>query len=157
MPVTEPVDLDLHPAASARLFTPGEANVLLPTLEAVLRRMDPKLVRLRELEELLEDHEAYWGAALQEPGAPERQAYLGIVAELADVREALEADAAAIREAGAELKDVHLGLVDFHATIDGQIAYLCWRRGEPRVGHWHTLEAGYAGRTPLPDVPRSEP
>ena len=58
MPVTEPVDLDLHPSASGRLFTPGEANALLPTVEAVLRRMDPKLVRLRDLEELLEDHEA---------------------------------------------------------------------------------------------------
>ena len=121
MPVTEPVDLDLHPSAPAPLCTPEEANALLPTVEAVLRRMDLKLARLRELEELLEDHEAYWGAALQEPGAPEQQAYLGIVAELADVRAALEADAAAIREAGAELKDVHLGLVDFHATIDGQI------------------------------------
>ena len=157
MPVTEPVDLDLHPSAPAPLFTPEEANALLPTVEAVLRRMDLKLARLRELEELLEDHEAYWGADFQEPGHPEREAYLGIVAELADVRAALEADAVAIRETGAELKDVHRGLIDFHATIDGQIAYLCWRRGEPRVGHWHTLEAGYAGRTPLPDVPRSEP
>jgi len=48
MPVTEPVDLD--PSAPAPLFTPEEANALLPTVEAVLRRMDLKLARLRELE-----------------------------------------------------------------------------------------------------------
>ncbi|MGQ0796348.1 MAG: DUF2203 domain-containing protein [Methanobacteriota archaeon] len=155
--MSEPAELDVHPSVPPRLFTAEEANALLPVVETVLIRMDPKLVRLRELEELLEDHEAYWGASLQEPGAPERDAYLGLVAEVADVRAGLEADAAAIREAGAELKDVHLGLVDFHATIDGQIAYLCWRRGEPRVGHWHTLQSGYAGRTPLPDAPRSQP
>jgi hypothetical protein len=27
--------------------------------------------------------------------------------------------------------------------------YLCWQHGEPRVAHWHEIDAGFAGRQPL--------
>jgi hypothetical protein len=33
--------------------------------------------------------------------------------------------------------------------MDGREVYLCWRLGEPEVGHWHELEAGFAGRRKL--------
>src|SRR3990172_2395526 len=39
---------------------------------------------------------------------------------------------------------VRLGLVDFHARIGGDLAYLCWQRGESQVAHWHSLEGGFA-------------
>ncbi|HKZ98372.1 MAG TPA: DUF2203 domain-containing protein [Thermoplasmata archaeon] len=140
-----------------RLFTVDEANALLPAIEAVLARMDGKLARMKEVRELLEDDEAYWGPELQDATNPERARYVRLVAELEDVRAALEEDAGEVRRLGAELKDPHLGLVDFYARINGDIAYICWQRGEPRVGHWHTLEAGFAGRKPLPTGPRAEP
>ena len=28
----------------------------------------------------------------------------------------------------------------------------CWKFGEERITHWHELEAGFAGRQPLPEV-----
>jgi len=40
-------------------------------------------------------------------------------------------------------------LVKFLAERDGREVYLCWRYDEPRVAHWHDLEAGFAGRQPL--------
>jgi hypothetical protein len=27
--------------------------------------------------------------------------------------------------------------------------YLCWRVREARIGHWHEIDEGYAGRRPL--------
>jgi hypothetical protein len=30
------------------------------------------------------------------------------------------------------------------------VVYLCWRFGEDRIGHWHELDGGFAGRRPLP-------
>ena len=42
------------------------------------------------------------------------------------------------------------GLIDFPAERDGRVIYLCWKRGEPRVEHWHEVEDGFAGRQTLP-------
>lgn len=48
------------------------------------------------------------------------------------------------------LKDRRLGLVDFRGEIDGRPVWLCWRLGEPEVEFYHELDAGFAGRTPVP-------
>jgi hypothetical protein len=47
------------------------------------------------------------------------------------------------------LRDPQRGLVDFPALIDGEEVYLCWLVDEPSIGHWHPLDAGFAGRRPL--------
>src|SRR2546428_5825015 len=67
-----PADLRLHSDAPLRLFTVTEADALVPQLEHVFRRLDPKLARLRELRELIEDAESYFGEGLL--GAPRRTA-----------------------------------------------------------------------------------
>ncbi|RMG97858.1 MAG: DUF2203 family protein [Deltaproteobacteria bacterium] len=57
---------------------------------------------------------------------------------------------AEIEDLGAELKDLETGLVDFRSYLDGrEEVYLCWRMGEPTIGHYHGLAAGYAGRRPV--------
>jgi len=148
-----PVDLDVLPDPPVRLFTRDKADALVPVLEAILLRMDPTLTRIRELRDLMEDQEAYWGSAVQQPINPDRDTYGQLLADLTSARASLEEDTDAIRDLGGQLKDADQGLVDFYARIDGQLAYLCWRRGEPRVAHWHTLEAGFAGRRALSDGP----
>jgi hypothetical protein len=50
---------------------------------------------------------------------------------------------------GVQVKDPDTGLIDFPAEIDGRPALLCWRVGEERIGFWHTLEGGFAGRRPI--------
>jgi len=47
------------------------------------------------------------------------------------------------------VRDLDGGLVDFPALRDGREVYLCWTVGEPRVRHWHDLDAGAAGRHEL--------
>ena len=41
------------------------------------------------------------------------------------------------------------GLVDFPSLRDGREVYLCWDDGEPDIGFWHELDAGYPGREEL--------
>src|SRR3990170_2258319 len=50
------------------------------------------------------------------------------------------------------LRDIETGLVDFPALVNGRQVCLCWRLGEERVGYWHELDAGLAGRKPLIDL-----
>lgn len=56
---------------------------------------------------------------------------------------------ARFEELGIVLRDISSGLVDFPAERDGEPIYLCWRRGENRVDHWHDRESGFAGRQPI--------
>jgi hypothetical protein len=56
----------------------------------------------------------------------------------------------AVVELGVQVKDIDEGLVDFPALRRGETVLLCWKLGEDRVGFWHTIEEGFAGRRPLP-------
>jgi len=61
----------------------------------------------------------------------------------------LRAGAAAFDARDIVLRDLDRGLVDFPALREDREVYLCWVDGEPEIGFWHDLDAGYAGRQPL--------
>lgn len=73
--------------------------------------------------------------------------------ELAETIQA-EADAIAacaeeINAAGAQIKSLAEGLLDFPSERDGEEILLCWKLGEDEIRYWHGLEEGFAGRKPL--------
>lgn len=77
-----------------------------------------------------------------------------------DLREAaatIEQEAAAIAkcadlidEAGAQIKSLEEGLLDFPAIRGDEVVLLCWKLGEDEIGYWHGIDEGFAGRKPLP-------
>ena len=144
-----PTGLRLHSDALLRMFTVTEASALVPRLEEAFLRLDPKLARLRELRELIEDAESYYGEGLADAPTKDRDAYADSLQEQADLEGSVQADVDDVRALGCELKDIHRGLVDFPARIGNELAYLCWQRGERAIGWWHTLDSGFAGRKAL--------
>jgi hypothetical protein len=56
-----------------------------------------------------------------------------------------------IQQTGCVIKDLEMGLVDFPSRRGGAEVYLCWKLGEARIGYWHGIEEGFAGRKPLDD------
>ncbi len=59
---------------------------------------------------------------------------------------------AAITGAGAEIKGIDEGLIDFPTTIHGVLAYWCWRVGEDDIDWWHPRTSGFSGRRPIADL-----
>src|SRR3989442_920408 len=114
-----PTDLRLHWDALLRMFTVTEANALVPRLEEAFLRLDPKLARLRELRELIEDAESYYGEGLAAAPAKEREAYAESLQEQSDLERSVQADVDEVHALGCELKDIHRGLVDFQFTAEG--------------------------------------
>jgi len=55
-----------------------------------------------------------------------------------------------IADLGALPKGADPALVDFPHRLDGREVYLCWRLGEKRVTHYHSLDGGFSGRKALP-------
>jgi len=74
------------------------------------------------------------------------------------VAEQLNQTVEEIQQTGCLVKDLDTGLVDFPSLRGGEKVYLCWKLGEERIGYWHGIEEGFAGRKPLDDVhPEEEP
>ena len=132
-----------------RLFSLREANALLDTLRgefARARELREQLVNLQH--KLSEAGHSIEGPDLTvDASAPAQVQRLqaravSLISRLRDIlRE--------VSELGVEVKAAD-GLVDFRSKLHGRTVYLCWKFGEDRVGHWHELDTGFAGRKPLP-------
>lgn len=62
----------------------------------------------------------------------------------------VESWAEAIRDLGPDVKG--LWLVDF----DSGDGYWCWAHPEEELSHWHSYEAGFAGRVPIEKKPAKQ-
>lgn len=122
-----------------RLFDLEEAERMLPLVRVIVKGMlDDHAERQAILDRLQ-------GPAEDLPSRDSR----ALRGEIDALTEKLSEAASELEDLGVEFKGIDLGLVDFPTTIDGELAYLCWRYGEDRIGFWHSLDGGYAGRRPL--------
>lgn len=129
-----------------RLFTPEEANALLPTLRRWLDQLSTARRGLLEAQrELAERFHGGRGNGHPAPGGELDRVH----AYMQEAQAAIDEAAHRIMELGCELKDPDRGMVDFRTHREGRVVYLCWLMHEPEVLYWHELEAGYAGRQPL--------
>jgi len=149
--MSDDVDADVldEERPGRRLYTVAGANALVPHLERVFDRVDRGRARTNALVAELEPLGVRLGHVLPPALAhdPRVRPQLEALLELNEELQGLLADLA---ELGVEVKGLE-GLVDVRSRHEGRIVYLCWRRGEPAFGHWHELDAGYAGRAPILD------
>ena len=131
----------------SKTFTLGEAQTLLPVVEALLRRAQAAGLRAGELEiEMQRLNNRIFlsgGMHVDVVSAARRRAE-----REKTVQEAKDT-LAEIEEIGVQVKDLEQGLLDFPSVIDGQAVLLCWKLGEKEIGYWHSPEDGFAGRKPL--------
>lgn len=122
-----------------KLFSVEEANALLPELKKLLdeahARRDAMREKAPDLQPILE--------ASASNGGGKKGSEFGVDAYR------LHLSVGRITELGVVLKDLDSGLLDFPHSREGRVVFLCWHPPEERVGFWHEIEAGYAGRHPL--------
>jgi hypothetical protein len=129
-----------------KFFTVSEANSALPLVRAIVQDITDLARDLRERHERLVRLKPSERSRLSEAHEEELQQMRG---ELERGQEKMEEYVRELAQLGIELKDYFTGLIDFPSLMNGRPVYLCWRLGEPEVGHWHELEAGFAGRQKL--------
>jgi hypothetical protein len=136
-----------------KLFSVAEADRLLPQLQPLLAKVQDAGAKLRDLNTriaaLVQQHTE---AAIDQEGNPDRAAYWDLVRQARAQEEQLQEALDEVLFLGAEVKDLDLGLVDFRHKRGGEVVYLCWRVGEPRIAYWHDLKSGFAGRRPLEEL-----
>src|ERR1700733_2632877 len=130
-----------------KTFTLGEAQTLLPVVEALLRKAQDAQVRAEGLEYEMQQlsHRIFLsgGMHVDVSAAARRRAERDKAVQSG--RDTL----AEIDSIGVQVKDLEQGLLDFPYVMDGKTVLLCWKLGEPAITHWHTEEEGFAGRKPL--------
>ncbi|HXE84174.1 MAG TPA: DUF2203 domain-containing protein [Gemmatimonadales bacterium] len=132
---------------SRKLFTLAEANRTLPLVKRIVQDI---MVVYPQWKDLVAQYELVASKARPEWGESQEQL---------DLKNQIDAMAAKINDflgeleqIGCEFKGFDEGLVDFHGYLEEREILWCWKSGEERITHWHELDAGFAGRQPLPEV-----
>lgn len=131
----------------ARTFTPEEANAALVELRPIVERMVQhrrNLIAAQKLQAELVTRIAGNGGDMMPSDL--REAAETIQGEASAIAECAER----INEAGAEIKSLEEGLLDFPAKRGDEDVLLCWKLGEDEIRYWHGVDEGFAGRKPLP-------
>ena len=134
---------------ATRFFSLREANALLSTLQDEFTRARQLRDDLMGVQQKLQEAgRGIDGPDVQiDPEAPVAVQRLQgravqIIGKLRDILRD-------VAELGVEVKATD-GLVDFRSRLHGRTVLLCWKYGEERVRFFHELDAGFAGRRPLP-------
>jgi hypothetical protein len=134
------------PPSGKKYFTVTQANQTLPLVRAIVRDITALAHELRDRHERLARlHPTERGGRSE----AHQEELLQAQSEFERGQEHMEELEHELRKLGIELKDYFIGLIDFPCWMNGHEVYLCWRLGEPEVGHWHEIDAGFAGRQKL--------
>lgn len=123
-----------------KVFTVEEANAMLPVIV-------PKLMAIRDLYERLDGYRpearAAAGASDFGGGMEGGTDYVNTLYKIGKLT-------TEIYEAGIEIKDHTVGLIDFPSMRGDRVVFLCWRFGEgDEIEWWHEIDDGFAGRQSL--------
>jgi hypothetical protein len=131
----------------SKTFTLGEAQTVLPIVEALLRRARTAGVRAGELEmemQQLSQRIFLSGGMFVDVAAAARRR-----GERDKTVQEAKDTLAEIEEIGVQVKDLEQGLLDFPCVLDGKTVLLCWKLGEKEIGYWHGPEDGFEARKPV--------
>jgi hypothetical protein len=127
-----------------RIFTLAEAESLLPRLRFLLGEIGQEWNHIRALSPKVQkarDNAAWDGSSKAGVDYVESVShFLALIHQIQDL--------------GVLVKDVDKGLCDFPYRRNGRVVYLCWQLGEDRIGYWHEVDTGFAGREPLDETDR---
>lgn len=141
---------------SHRYFTLAQANKTLPLVRRIVSDITALHPKWRDL---VYEFELVAASAKPEWGeSAEQMALRGQIDDIAhqinDYLRELEQIGCVFKGFDKGLEGTAEGLVDFYGKLDGKDIFWCWKLGEPEIGHWHEVEAGFAGRQPIPEVVR---
>jgi hypothetical protein len=127
---------------SVRTFTVTEANQAIPRIARLMSDLQARFQWLEANKQPVSYAVEEFNIINESPVSADY--FKALVRIRRDLKE--------ISEAGAQVKDIGSGLVDFPSRLHGKDVLLCWRMGEDAIRFWHDLESGFSGRQPLPDL-----
>jgi hypothetical protein len=134
-----------------RIYTPREANALVPKLTKAFDDIDAIRNRLKTIKGKMDVLEMIWGDEVRAETNPDHREHTHYMEEIEQSKKDFDAATRKFQEFEAVVKSVEQGLVDFYGVIDSRLVFLCWQRGEKSIEYYHHLEDGFPGRQPIPE------
>ncbi len=132
----------------SRYFTIEEANNALPYVRRIVEDIVTEYDQWRDC---IYRYEVLATTSKSEEGETEEQVELR--EEVDQIAQRINKLIDELSKVGCVFKGFEGGLVDFYGRLNGREICLCWKLGEPDVGHWHEVDDGFKGRKPLaPEV-----
>lgn len=133
---------------AVKYFTVDEANATLPYVRRIVEDIVADYHRWRDC---IYQYEVLAAASRSDEGETEEQAT--VREEVDGIAQRINGYINELAGVGCTFKGFEGGLVDFRSHLEGRDVFLCWKLGEEEVGHWHEVDAGFAGREPLQPQP----
>jgi hypothetical protein len=130
--------------ADFKLFTLQEAEQTLPLVRRIVQDLTAEYPGWRAA---VSRYELLSGGARAEWG--ETGELLAAREEVTRHADRINRYLQELEAIGCVFKGFDAGLVDFYSLRDDRPIFLCWKMGEPRIGYWHELDAGFGGRQPI--------
>ena len=128
------------------MFTLEEANAALTELRPIVERM----VQHRRDLTAAQTRQAELVTRIAGNGGDM------VPSDLHDLAETIQREADAISDcaeqidqAGAQVKSLEEGLLDFPAKRGKEDVLLCWKLGEDEIRFWHGTDEGFSARKPV--------
>lgn len=130
-----------------RTFTLDEAHLLLPVLESLLKQAIQAKKLVEQIDKEFQDlnHKIFLAGGLLiniAKVATRKAERERAVQKIKDTLSEIDAT-------GVQVKDLDIGLLDFPCIVDDGMILLCWKLGEEKIAHWHSVEEGFKGRKPI--------
>ena len=123
-----------------KVFTLGEAQVLVPVLGALVRRAREAAVRANELEtemQALSQRIFLSGGLHVDVSAAARRR-----AERDKAVQEAKSTIEEIEEIGAKVTDLSEGALEVPSLLEGRPVMLCWTLSEAEISHWREPQDG---------------
>ena len=134
------------PERMERLFTLEQANAAVGELRPVVERM---VEHGRRLADAQREQRALVTRIAGNGGDLQPSDLRSLAETVQREADAITACAEQIEAAGAQIKSLEEGLLDFPTQHGDEVVLLCWKLGEDEIRYWHGVDEGFAGRKPL--------
>lgn len=132
-------------APTRKMFTIDEANSQVPFLQRALETLQKQVRDVVRLKRQIEVLNLICDAPVNHQNM-DFQEYMQKTAHYHQLIGQADKLIREVRTRGCLLRDVHTGIVDFYAEMEGRVVFLCWRRGESTITYWHPVGEGYGQR-----------
>mgnify|MGYP003702508635 FL=1 len=126
--------------ASLRVFDIEEANRSIAELRKTLPALRRILRDIEKMEDRLQILDLICNRSVVSEN-PDLQEYLGKKVKYHRRIAEFEGMLLRMEEAGFLLRDLDVGVVHFLGRRSGKTVLLCWKEGEKKISHWHSLDA----------------
>jgi len=133
-----------------RIYTPREANALVPKITRAFDDIDQIRNRLKTIKGKVDVLEMIWGEEVKTETNPDFREYTHYMEEIEQAKKDFDSSTRKFGEFEAVVKSIDQGLIDFYGVIENRLVFLCWQRGEKSIEYYHHLEDGFPGRQPIP-------